>query len=167
MFKDTYEKKNKIQDLALLPPCKQTLTLHSRRANYIARVRKLCFRPVIDYDDITSHGWKENGQTVWTSEEFPNIVISYLYVLTPVFITSLDNLESKHLFSIKTVFPFITCKLSATTLKQAMFNACFLIKYCKRKPFSRDFTPVLGFIYSSLEQKAETWSVYYYRPYLR
>ena len=70
MFKDTYEKKNKIQILALLPPCKQTLTLHSHLAKYIARAWKLFFRPVIDYDDITSHGWKENGQTVWTSEEF-------------------------------------------------------------------------------------------------
>ena len=78
MFKDTYEKKNKIQDLAFLPPCKQTLTLHSRRANYIARVWKLCFRPVIDYDDITSHGWKENGQTVWTSGEFPNDIEAIL-----------------------------------------------------------------------------------------
>ena len=54
------------------------MTLHSRRANYIARVWKLCFRPVIDYDDITSHGWKENGQTVWTSEEFPNDIEAIL-----------------------------------------------------------------------------------------
>ena len=78
MFKDTYEKKNKIQDLALLPPCKQTLPLHSRCANYIAREWKLCFRPVINYEDITSHGWKENGQTVWTNEEFPDDIEAIL-----------------------------------------------------------------------------------------
>ena len=78
MFRDTYEKKNKIQGLALLPPCKQALTLQSRHANYIARVWKLCFRPVIDYDDITSHGWKKNGQTVWTSEGFPDDIEAIL-----------------------------------------------------------------------------------------
>ena len=59
-------------------------------------------------------------------------------------------------FELKTDFPFITRKLSATTLKQAKVNTCFLIKYGKCKPFPRDFTPILGFIHSSLEQKAET-----------
>ena len=65
--------------------------------------------------------------------------------------------NQKICFELKTDFSFITFKLSATTLKQAKVNTCLLIRYGKCKPFSRDFTPVLGFIYSSLEQKAETW----------
>ena len=73
MFKDTYEKKNKIQDLALLPPCKQTLTLHSRRANYIARVWKLCFRPVIDYDDIHHMDGKRMGKLCGPVKSFQMI----------------------------------------------------------------------------------------------
>eukprot|EP00795_Rhopilema_esculentum_P006039 gene6039-11414_t len=38
IFKNVYEKKGKIQDLSLLPPCRQLLHLHCQRSNYIAEV---------------------------------------------------------------------------------------------------------------------------------
>ena len=66
IFKDTYEKKNKMQDLVLLPPCQQTLKLHCQRADYVARVRKFSFRAMIDFADIKHHGWSEDRNIVWT-----------------------------------------------------------------------------------------------------
>ncbi|KAG1652172.1 hypothetical protein GQR58_026483 [Nymphon striatum] len=38
MFKNIYEKKSRIQDLSLLPPCCDTLNLRSKRCNYVAKV---------------------------------------------------------------------------------------------------------------------------------
>ena len=37
-FESVYRNENKIQDLSLLPPCRKSLVLHLKRANYIARI---------------------------------------------------------------------------------------------------------------------------------
>ena len=42
-FESVYRAKNKIQDLSLLPPCRRSLVLYLKRANYIARMWKLRF----------------------------------------------------------------------------------------------------------------------------
>ena len=57
-FKDAYEKKNKIQDLSLLPPCQQTLRLYFKRSNYVARIWKLCLIPRVCLPAVEDHGWK-------------------------------------------------------------------------------------------------------------
>ena len=49
IFRGIYEKKERIQDLFLLPLCHETLSLRSQRCNYIAKVWKSCLRSVIDY----------------------------------------------------------------------------------------------------------------------
>ena len=73
-FEAVYCKKNKIQDLSLLPPCLRSLLLHLKRSNYIARIWKSCFQAVIDFQGISNHGWNSDGTIKWTTEEFPDDV---------------------------------------------------------------------------------------------
>ena len=61
IFRNTYEKKGKIQDLALLPSCKQSFLLQCKRCNYIAIVWKSSSDANIELEDIQKHGWKETG----------------------------------------------------------------------------------------------------------
>ena len=63
-FKDVYQKKNKIKDLALLPPLQKTVQLHFKRSNYISKIRKSCLIPVIYFPDISEHGWTDSGSIV-------------------------------------------------------------------------------------------------------
>ena len=70
--------KNKIQDLSLFSPCRRSLVLHLKRANYIARIWKLCFQAIIDFQDISNHGWNSHGTIHWTTEEFPDDIIEVL-----------------------------------------------------------------------------------------
>ena len=44
-FKEVYEKKNKIQDFVLLP-CPQSVQLHFKRSNYVARIWRSCLTAV-------------------------------------------------------------------------------------------------------------------------
>ena len=39
-FQNTFQQKNKIIDLSLLPPCQQTFGLHSLRCNFVAKIWK-------------------------------------------------------------------------------------------------------------------------------
>ena len=55
-FRNTYEKKGKIQDLVLLPPCKQSFLLQCKRCNYIAKVWKSSFDANVELEDIQKHG---------------------------------------------------------------------------------------------------------------
>ena len=77
-FEYVYRTKNKMQDLSLLPSCQRSLFLHQKRANYIARIWKLCFQAIIDFEDIDNHGWNSNGTIHWTTEEFPDDIIEIL-----------------------------------------------------------------------------------------
>ena len=63
-FQATYKVQNKIPDLLILPPCKQLLVLHLKRANYIAKLWKSLLIPRIESPDITGHGWKSNGDVL-------------------------------------------------------------------------------------------------------
>ena len=63
---------------SILPPCKQSLVLHLKRANYIAKLWKSCLIPRIEFPDITEHGWKSNGDILWTTNEFPDRIVELL-----------------------------------------------------------------------------------------
>ena len=78
MFKNIYEKKGRIQDLSLLPPCRESLNLRSQRCNYIAKAWKSSFQSTIDFDVITANGWSEEGQVIWMNEAFPPNVTEIL-----------------------------------------------------------------------------------------
>ena len=71
LFKEVYEHKNKIQDLSLLPPCKQSLTNHCNRANIVAARWKLCFEAEVEYHDVTNYGWRKDGNIFWFRSAFP------------------------------------------------------------------------------------------------
>ena len=70
-FKDTYEKKNKILDLSLLPACQQTLRLHFKRSNYVASIWKNCLVPRVDLPAVESHGWTQSGEIIWCENVLP------------------------------------------------------------------------------------------------
>ena len=57
---------------------KQSLVLHLKRANYIAKLWKSCLIPRIEFPDITEHGWKSNGDVLWTTNEFPDSIVELL-----------------------------------------------------------------------------------------
>ena len=77
-FENVYRTKNKIQDLSLLPPCRRSLILHLKRANYIARIWKLSLQAVINFEDIKLHEWNSDGTIHWTTEEFPDDIVEIL-----------------------------------------------------------------------------------------
>ena len=78
MFQTMYEKKGKIQDLSLLPPCRSSLQLHCKRSNYIARMWRSSLSCNIDPDNIQSHSWSENGDIIWIHEAFQENIWSIL-----------------------------------------------------------------------------------------
>ena len=78
MFKNIYEKKGRIQDLTLLPPCRESLNLRSQRCNYIAKVWKSSLQSTIELDVITANGWTKEGDVIWTNEAFPSDVTDVL-----------------------------------------------------------------------------------------
>ncbi|KAG1650805.1 putative Dol-P-Glc:Glc(2)Man(9)GlcNAc(2)-PP-Dol alpha-1,2-glucosyltransferase [Nymphon striatum] len=78
MFKNIYEKKSRIQDLSLLPPCRDTLNLRSKRCNYVAKVWKSSLQATIEFDVITANGWSEEGKVIWMNEAFPPDVTEIL-----------------------------------------------------------------------------------------
>ena len=77
-FQATYKVQNKTPDLLTLPPCKQSLVLHLKRANYIAKLWKSCLIPRIGFPDTTEHGWKSNGDVLWTTNEFADSIVELL-----------------------------------------------------------------------------------------
>lgn len=77
-FEKVFRTKSKIEDLSLLPPCRRSLILHLKRANYTARIWKLSLESVIDFADIKEHGWNTNGTICWTTDEFPDDILEIL-----------------------------------------------------------------------------------------
>ena len=78
IFRNVYEKKGKIQDLSLLPPCRQSLLLHCRRSNYIAKVRRSCFDTETDFDDISNHRWSNDAEIFWMDTAIPEQIETIL-----------------------------------------------------------------------------------------
>ena len=79
IFKDVCERKNKIQDLFLLPPCKQTLLNHCKRANFVAARWKSCLDPDAEYHDITRYGWTKEGNIIWFKSAYPKTLESFIF----------------------------------------------------------------------------------------
>ena len=49
-----------------------------KQANYIARIWKLCFQSIIDFQDISNIGWNSSDTIHWITEEFPDDIIEIL-----------------------------------------------------------------------------------------
>ncbi len=78
IFKDVYEKKGGVQDLSLLPPCKQALKLHCKRANYVAKMWKSSFILEVELGNIQDYGWSDKGEILWVETVFPEDVTEIL-----------------------------------------------------------------------------------------
>ena len=73
-----YTKKGKIQDLSLLPPSLQSLQLHCKWTNYIAKIWRSCLNRNIDFQNVENSGWRGDGTSVWIEEAFPEQIESIM-----------------------------------------------------------------------------------------
>ena len=78
IFQNVYEKKGKIIDLSLLPPCRASLFLQSQRCNYVAKIWRSCLQADLVLEDISNHGWTVDGEIVWVQELFPDDIQAIL-----------------------------------------------------------------------------------------
>ena len=72
LFQKTYQQKNKIIDLSLLPPCQQTFRLHSLRCNFVAKIWKNSDVCTLQEPTITNHGWTGEREIQWIEKAFPD-----------------------------------------------------------------------------------------------
>lgn len=68
-------KRNKIIDLALIPPCFTTLFLHLQRSLYVAFLWQQSLEPMVETLDIKHYGWTEDGDIIWTDDIYPQDLI--------------------------------------------------------------------------------------------
>ena len=69
-FKDTYEKKNIIPDLSILPPCQDTLKLHCKRSNFVAAQWRLSTSNTINASSPIGYGWNSDFSIEWIRTAF-------------------------------------------------------------------------------------------------
>ncbi len=68
MFWEKFDKKKKIVDLSLLPPCKANLQYHIIRSNYVADIFRHADQLVLAVKDPANHGWDRDRKIVWSNE---------------------------------------------------------------------------------------------------
>ena len=68
--RDNHIKQNKVIDMSALPPCKETLNLHSVRANYVAKIWRLSLQSNINAPSFSGYGWDSEGTTEWVNNSF-------------------------------------------------------------------------------------------------
>ena len=71
LYKKKFEVTNKVIDLSLLPPCFDSLTLHSFRSCYVAMRYRLSKQPNITEPIISNHGWSGDGHIKWVKKAYP------------------------------------------------------------------------------------------------
>ena len=78
MFKRKQAREHKVVDLSTLPPCKEVLSYHTRRANLVSYLWKNSLVSQLDYPDVINHGWNIDGTVHWLDEEFPKDIENIL-----------------------------------------------------------------------------------------
>ncbi len=78
MFWEKFEKKKKIVDLSLLPPCKENLQYHIMRSNYVSYIFRHADQLILDVMDPASHGWDSDRKVIWSDECYPQNVAEFL-----------------------------------------------------------------------------------------
>ena len=71
-------KENKVIDISLLPPCKDTLVRHIKRANTISSNCKKSINSNIEIPDLSTCGWTTSGGIDWLGEPFPENISDIL-----------------------------------------------------------------------------------------
>ena len=74
VFKESYEKKNIIPDMSLLPPCQETLKLHCSRACFVSKLWRLTNHNQVNAPSPAGHGWNDDMSVLWIKEAFPEDV---------------------------------------------------------------------------------------------
>ena len=62
MFTQKYSSARKVIDLALPPPCRSVLNLHTNRTNLVAKMWKSSNISWFDMPNIEEHGWNVYGE---------------------------------------------------------------------------------------------------------
>ena len=80
LFWERMERNNKITDLSFLSPCKSSLAKHISyiRSNYIAYMWRNAYRPIINLESPTNHGWLPDLKIDWVEEPYPEDVTELL-----------------------------------------------------------------------------------------
>ena len=71
-FRDKHTKQNKVIDMSALPPCKETLKLHSVQANYVPKIWRSPLQNNINAPSFSGYGWDSEGMIEWVHSPFPN-----------------------------------------------------------------------------------------------
>ena len=71
LYKKKFEVTNEVIDLSLLPPCLDSLTLHSFRSSYVTMRYRLSKQPNITEPIMTNHGWSTDGHIKWVKKVYP------------------------------------------------------------------------------------------------
>ena len=79
LFQKKVTKGKKAPDMALLPPCRSTFSLHVRRAVFVANMWRNTPTSWLDLPDITGFGWEVDGTPIWIDEAFPDDVAELLF----------------------------------------------------------------------------------------
>ena len=72
IFLQKFEKRNKIIDLSLLPPCEANLKYHIMRAFYVALMFRNANQLILSLEDPINHGWDERGRVKWSTTCYPD-----------------------------------------------------------------------------------------------
>lgn len=78
IFWRNFSRDQKITDLSLLPPCKDSLMRHIERSNYIAYIWRQASRAMIEQEDPSTHGWKADFSVDWIFEPYPEDISELL-----------------------------------------------------------------------------------------
>ena len=77
IFWTKLDKKKKVVDLNVLPPCKNNLKYHIIPSNYVAYIFHHANQLVLDIEKAENHGWDEEGKVCWSNECYPEEVFRF------------------------------------------------------------------------------------------
>ena len=80
MFDSKQKREHEIIDLSAVPPCRQVLSYHIQRSNYIAYLWRQSDTAIIDQSFIENHGWMQNGDIYWMDAAYPHVFEEMLYI---------------------------------------------------------------------------------------
>ena len=82
LFQKKYSTQNKVIDLSLLPPCRNSLEKHLARANYVSRIWKCSDVANSDYPPPSHHGWNASYEIDWCGDTLPTDIEDLLLNVT-------------------------------------------------------------------------------------
>ena len=73
-FTQKYERQEKYVDLALLPPCRNSLWMHTQQANGAAYLMKRANIAIVHEPPLQDCGWDVTGSIIWANEKIADVV---------------------------------------------------------------------------------------------